>query len=358
LEKNLSTKKNFLNSLALFLIFNFSFLIFNFIFMPYAFIEHKRFISDVLAQIQMNSNPYIFPYTLQNVGSISYLSFLKNIFLWGLGPVISVLSFIGLICFFVDFVKTVKFYRLKFLNKLPPKKNEKETQLQNIVLPFLFFIFYILYFAIIGRSAVKFMRYMLPIYPFLAIMAGYGIRKISNYQLLPFFFILFSLIWTLMFIDIYSQKHTRISATQWILKNISPGSTLAVEHWDDRLPLFGGENYNFEELQLYNLPDDDIKWTFINQQLAKADYIIIASNRLYIPLQKLANCQKYKLCYPKTALYYKKLFNQQLGFKKVAEFAVYPKLEIGSWKLKINDQSADESFTVYDRPKVIVFKKI
>ena len=377
LEKNLS-KKKILNFLFLIFIFHFYFLFFNFIFMPYAFLDAKKFITDVGLQAQMNSNPYIFPYTLQYVGSIPYLYYLKNIFLWGLGPVISVLSFIGLICFFVDIVKPVKFYRFKFqisnfqfLNKLPPKKNEKETQLQKIASVLLFFIFYILYFLIIGRSAVKFMRYMLPIYPFLAIMAGYGIRKISNFQLLIskslkkfnhqlliLFFMLSSFIWTLMFINIYSQKHTRISATEWILKNISPGSTLAVEHWDDRLPLFGGENYHFEELQLYNLPDDNIKWTFINQQLAKADYIIIASNRLYIPLQKLNDCQKYKLCYPKTALYYKKLFNQQLGFKKVAEFAVYPKLEIGSWKLKINDQSADESFTVYDRPKVIVFKKI
>jgi hypothetical protein len=369
LEKNLS-KKKILNFLFLIFIFNFYFLFFNFIFMPYAFLDAKKFITDVSLQAQMNSNPYIFPYTLQYVGSIPYLYYLKNIFLWGLGPVISVLSFIGLICFFVDILKTVKFYRLKFINKLPPKKNKKETQLQKVASFFLFFIFYILYFLIIGRSAVKFMRYMLPIYPFLVIMAGYGIKKISNFQFLIFkplkkfnhqlftlFFILSSFIWTLMFINIYSQKHTRISATEWILKNISPGSTLAVEHWDDRLPLFGGENYHFEELQLYNLPDDDIKWTFINQQLVKANYIIIASNRLYIPLQKLANCQKYKLCYPKTALYYKKLFNQQLGFKKVAEFAVYPKLEIGSWKLKINDQSADESFTVYDHPKVIVFKK-
>ena len=368
LGKNL-LKEKILNFSFLIVIFHLSFFIFNFIFMPYAFIENKKFLDDVLSQIQMNNNPYIFPYTLQYVDTLPYFYYLKNIFLWGLGPIISILSFIGTIWFFVDLVKLVKFYRLKFIHKLPPKKNEKEAQLKNIAIIFLFFIFYFLYFLIIGRSAVKFMRYMLPIYPFLAIMAGYGIKKIYNFQfiiykplkkfnnqLLSLFFILSSFVWTLMFINIYSQKHTRIAATEWILKNISPGSTLAVEHWDDRLPLFGGENYNFEELQLYNIPDDDLKWTFINQQLDKADYIIIASNRLYIPLQKLANCQRYKLCYPKTAQYYRKLFNNQLGFKKVAEFAVYPKLEIGDWKLEINDQNADESFTVYDHPKVILFK--
>ena len=228
---------------------------------------------------------------------------------------------------------------------------------------FLYFIFYILYFIVIGRSAVKFMRYMLPIYPFLTIMAGYGLFQISNikYQitkLLTFSFLLFTFVWSYMFINIYSQKHTRISATEWILQNIPVGSRIAIEHWDDGLPLFAGENYKHVELPLYGQPDDEKKWQEIKEKLNSTEYIIIASNRLYVPLQKLSDCKKYRACYPKTAEYYRKLFNQQLGFKKVAEFAVYPKLEVGSWKLEVDDQSADESFTVYDHPKIMIFKKI
>ena len=96
----------------------------------------------------------------------------------------------------------------------------------------------------------------------------------------------------------------------------------------------------------------------MNEKLKKSDYIIIASNRLYVPLQKLTDCKKYKVCYPKTAEYYKKLFNNQLPFNKVAEFSVYPQLKIGKWKLEINDDTADESFTVYDHPKIFIYKKI
>jgi hypothetical protein len=161
-----------------------------------------------------------------------------------------------------------------------------------------------------------------------------------------------------MFVDMYSQKHTRIAATDWILKNIVTGSTLAVEHWDDRVPIYGGERYNYVEMTLYERLDDDLKWQGLNEKLKQADYIILASNRLYVPLQKLNDCSKYKSCYPKTAEYYRKLFKGGLGFIKVAEFAVYPKLEIGNWKLEIRDEEADESFTVYDHPKVIVFKKV
>ena len=96
----------------------------------------------------------------------------------------------------------------------------------------------------------------------------------------------------------------------------------------------------------------------MNEKLNRANYIIIASNRLYIPLQKLADCKKYKSCYPMTADYYQKLFSGKLNFKKVAEFSAYPELNIFNIKFKINDDSADESFTVYDHPKIIIFKKI
>lgn len=327
------------------LIFIFSFLIFYFLFMPYAFLEYKKFINDILLQIKMNSDPYIFPYTLQYVGAIPYFYYLKNIFLWGLGPFISALSFFGL------------FY---FLYQKYTLKNKKLFIFNKYIL---FFLFYFLYFLVIGRSAVKFMRYMLPLYPFFSILAGYGLYKVKSSKFkvksfkpkfLTYILLILSMVWTFSFVNIYSQKHSRIAATDWILKNIPLGSTIAFEHWDDRVPLFGGENYKYVEMTLYDLSDDKNKWTILNDKLKQADYIIIASNRLYIPLQKLADCQKYKVCYPKTAEYYRKLFKGELGFKKTAEFSVYPKL--GSWQIK--DNSADESFTVYDHPKILIFKKV
>jgi hypothetical protein len=64
-----------------------------------------------------------------------------------------------------------------------------------------------------------------------------------------------ALIWTLSFISIYQVAHSRISATNWILQNIPFGSSIAVEHWDDRLPIYGSENYKITDLTLYELPD-------------------------------------------------------------------------------------------------------
>ncbi|MFA6533379.1 MAG: glycosyltransferase family 39 protein, partial [Patescibacteria group bacterium] len=262
--KSWKKRKNLFSGL---LIFHFSFFAFYFLFMPYAFIENIKFISDIKSQLAMNSNPYVFPYTLQYVGTIPYFYYLKNIFIWGLGPIISILSILGL-------------YQIL---KIKYQKGGA-----------LFLIFYFLFFLIIGRSAVKFMRYMLPLYPFFALLSGYGLYKIYEFfKPLAYIFLMSALLWTYMFLNIYSFPHTRISATDWVLKNIPEGSTLAVEHWDDRVPIYGGEKYQYQELTLYDQPDDENKWEIIDQKLQKSDYIIIASNRLYVPLQKLTDCKKY-----------------------------------------------------------------
>lgn len=314
-------------------LFTFNFLLFTFLFMPYMFIDNAKFINDISLQLKLNNNPYVFPYTLQYVATTPYIYYIKNIFLWGLGPFISFFVIIGSYLMFKC------------------KKN---------ALLILFISFYIYYFILIGGSAVKFMRYMLPMYPFFAILGGYGIFFLykKGQKVLLFSLIFLSIIWSLMFIQINSRQHSRIAASSWINANIPSGTIIATEHWDDILPLYNSEKYTFESLTLYDLPDNEAKWININNKLSKSKYLIISSNRLYIPLTKLRNCNKYLSCYPKTAKYYDDLFNGKLEFKKVAEFTSYPFIKLGNFKLEIIDDTADESFTVYDHPKVYIFKKV
>lgn len=323
--------------------------LFSVIFMPYAFLDYPKFLSDLLLQLSLNNDPYIFPYTLQYVGTIPYLYYLKNIFFWGLGPILSLLSLYGLYLA----GQRIALHKKKLL-PLDPHK----------VPLVIFCIFYIFYFLVIGRSAVKFMRYMLPMYPFFAVLAGLGLTHIHEKTLhrkfasfIATIVVIAVVTWSSFFLVIFTVPHTRIQATAWINAHIPRGATIATEHWDDRLPLLGQENYTFEELPLYELPDDDLKWTGLSDKLKKSDYIILASSRLSTPLPKLEDCTKYKKCYPKTAQYYKLLFEGKLGFKKVAVFTNYPSFKIGSWKLEILDDSADESYTVYDHPKVVIFQK-
>ncbi len=342
-------KKRIVNCFIYIVLFLVATFITFFIFMPYGVINLKQFLAEIGLQLKMNSNPYIFPYTLQYVATLPYLYYLKNIFWWGFGPVNSLLFIIGL------------FSLIKFvLNNLRGRSSRKKKQ--TALLISLYILLNLYYFLIIGRSAVKFMRYMLPIYPFLAMVASWGffsLIKLIKTQRVKIIFssvvIILISIWSLSFYQIYRRPNTRIEATDWIKDNIPPGSVLAVEHWDDRLPFFHSQLYNFVELQLYNQPDNVQKWQKINQDFETVDYLIIASNRLHVPLRKLNDCEKYKSCYPLAAQYYENLFSGKLGFTKVAEFTSYPTIPI--LNIPIIDETADESFTVYDHPQIMIFEK-
>src|SRR5262249_8649762 len=56
--------------------------------------------------------------------------------------------------------------------------------------------------------------------------------------------------------------------------------------------------------------------------------------------------------FPQTSNYFRLLFAGDLGYTPIAEFAARP----GLFGLTIPDELFDESFTVYDHPKVLVFK--
>ncbi len=155
----------------------------------------------------------------------------------------------------------------------------------------------------------------------------------------------------------YTKPNTRVQASTWIHNNIPHGSVIANEHWDDSLPVYDGQNYSYVTLPLYE-PDVPAKWSQIENSLNSADYLIIASNRLYTPLQKLTDCKNLPTgrCYIETARYYSDLFSEKLGFRKVAEFSSYPTFPLVN--IELPDDQAAEDFTVFDHPKIFIFKKI
>ncbi|MEK7502454.1 MAG: glycosyltransferase family 39 protein [Patescibacteria group bacterium] len=316
---------------------------------PYAIIDFSAFWRQNMEQSQMTRDPFTFPYTLQYVGKIPYLYELKNIFFWGQGPILATLSFLGI------------FYAMFLILK----KDKQKKWAQEAILV----VFFWVYFFVVGKFAVGWMRYILPLYPLLCLFgAVFAMRFIiPKINLLPRYFSSFIfpfsffilIIWPLSFMHIYTEPNTRVLASEWIYKNIPPNSIIAREHWDDGLPIGGTISYQILELPIYEM-ENPLRENQIYQTVQEADYIIIASNRLYVPLQRLAkNCQKWNLplekCSRNANRYYDKLFSGELGYKKVAEFENPPTIPL--FNISINDFSADESFTVYDHPKVMIFKK-
>lgn len=159
------------------------------------------------------------------------------------------------------------------------------------------------------------------------------------------------------------------------------GSVLVNEtSWDLGLPSrmdgrdpFGGL-YTGANQELYWADDQDDAHNGISDKqerivdtLEQGDYLVITSNRQYGTIGRVP------IRYPLTTEYYRALLgcpvsdpvwrcaakaqpgeiNGELGYDLIAIFESNPKLG----PLEISDQGAEEAFTVYDHPKVLIFAK-
>ncbi|OGC93064.1 hypothetical protein A2899_04075 [Candidatus Amesbacteria bacterium RIFCSPLOWO2_01_FULL_49_25] len=219
------------------------------------------------------------------------------------------------------------------------------------------------------------MRYLYPIYPFLAVTAGavlFKILKIS--KILLILVLALTLVWPLAFVSIYTRPHSRLAASKWIYQNVPSGSTLSCDHWDDCLPIGYPTEFRLLEYPLYG-QDTPEKWQDMSARLAQTDYIIMSSNRLFGSISSAPDR------YPAASKFYADLFSGKLGFSPVVQFTSRPNLPIPGLNLCLTppnisygavsyqiqncplpglsfvDDYADETFTVYDHPKVIIFKK-
>lgn len=297
---------------------------------PYTFLSWNKFMESMRYESGVALGTLPVPYTLQFTNTTPYIFQVKN-FLWQMGP-ISYLLIPSLILFLLTILKTKKIKLILFIS-LP-----------------------LVYFLYIGYWHTKFIRFMLPIMPFMIILISYFLywaqkRMKRVGTILVFTSIFITVAWALAFFSIYTKGQTRITSSKWIYDNIPTGSSILGEHWDDGLPIslksLNRDVYNIDQLAIYD-SDNNEKNIYYATKLAQADYLIINSRRLYGTLINLTDQ------YPITSRYYKLLFSGEFGYEKVAEFSSYPSL----FGFEINDDSSEETFQVYDHPKVMVFQNI
>jgi len=156
-------------------------------------------------------------------------------------------------------------------------------------------------------------------------------------------------------------------------------NTVGVVHetaWDDGLPLMMSGYIPYDttygifrgdlNLDMY-AQDDQAKRDRFFQMLSQGEYIFMSSNRQWGTIPRVPER------YPLSTAYYRTLvgcpeemdsvtcynlaepgrFEGQLGFELVETFTSYPSLR--NWEF--NDQFAEEAFSVYDHPKVMIFQK-
>ncbi len=210
----------------------------------------------------------------------------------------------------------------------------------------------IIFFIYQSTQFVKTMRYFIFLFPFFALFAGIGFYyfTISWGKTKQGALILLLLIYPLSFISIYVHPVSRVSASAWIYQHVPSASFLLNEHWDDPLPIGGHISYAGELLPVFD-PDTPEKWKKMNELLAKGDYLILSSGRGW------SNIPTVPERYPRMTKFYNDLLADKLQYKKIKEFTSYPSLRYLGIPLDFPDDWAEEPFTVYDHPKVMIFKK-
>lgn len=343
------------------------------LFEPYALIDALRFGQDVVREVGMSQGWFDFPYTRQYAGTWRYFYQARQLLLFGMGLPLGLSGLVGLL------------YVAWQVWKHPLR-----VQAVWLCWP-------LLYAMTQGAAYVKFMRYMLPLTPFLCTAGAVllvrlweraktvqGVHKKQMARLGAAFLtacvVFGTAFYALAFLNIYAQPHPWIQATMYLCEHLPQGATVLTEYWDDPLPQYGAkerggcpQEYTFFTVDMYDVDSEAGLGRLLDGLLA-SDCITLSSDRLYAPISRLARR------YPTASRYYQQLFAERLGFKLASAPAVYPYLagvtfldnpraglplptlpllaanRPAGWLIDLG--RADESFTVYDHPQPLVFQRV
>lgn len=304
------------------------------VFEPYAIVNSRPFIEDIRVQSRIVRGQFDVPFTRQFVGLTPGVYELRNLFMYTIGPGFLIAGLGGLVCGI----------RRGWLRRDPALA----VVISWIIayLPTLLFI------------EARFLRYTLPLVPVLAVLAGgllttrVRVEFRVAMRLATTAVLIITAVWAIGFSSIYSRENSRISASKWMTANIPPGSAIASETWDDVLPLpYSGSPpmaYRPVEFKIYDDAPPEEKAQYIADTLITSDYVVLSSDRVIDSVDNLP------WRYAVQTEYYRRLLAGQLGFQLVYEAELRPEL----FGVRFDDTGADESFDVYDHPRVRIFKKV
>lgn len=333
---------------------------------PYALLDPIRYLGQVGTELLVARGWLDYPYTRQYADTLPAVYPIMQSSVWGMSLPLGILAWAGSALFAWRWWRT-------------------RNWMDGFILAWA-----VCYFLSIGFQYAKYLRYLLPLLPFLFLMASavlihpersqagsQDVSRITHHVLRFTFYvsIFIAFIYALSFDSLYSRQHPWLTISQWMYANIPAQSTLAIEHWDDALPVpirtdtaeHTPKEYRTLVLPMYDV-DDAKKMDTLVEMLSASDYIVLATQRLSATIMRLPQR------YPVSSRYYRLLFDGKLGFELEAHalngialdgiailddrfngetYSQLPRSDASAW----NWGRADESFTVYDHPMPLVFKK-
>lgn len=297
---------------------------------PYALLTFRVWMDSILEQSRMVRNAGNVPYTNQYMGVPKGLYEIEQIVLWGMAPLLGIVAL---------------WATARLALRLPRGIAKSEWILLSFAVPF---------FLISASFDVKFPRYMLPLYPLFVL---WGAERLTSWadrglpgRLLRGAVVVGTGLWCLAFLSIYGKPHSAVTASEWVYRQVPAGARIAIQDWDEGFPFaLPGERspdrYDMVSLSYYE-EDSPAKIRKIAQEIATSDWVVLQTKRLYGAVTQAESR------FPLTSRYFHMLFAGDLGFTLEREFASRPTL----FGIQIPDELADESFSVYDHPKAVLFR--
>ncbi|HMA36848.1 MAG TPA: hypothetical protein VKY74_20505, partial [Chloroflexia bacterium] len=210
-----------------------------------------------------------------------------------------------------------------------------------------------LYLLYIGTWEARFVRHTLPLVPFCCLFAAGLLSELQarwprGAPLVTGGVLAGAAGWGLALLAIYSAPDTRLAATTWMHAQLAAGTRLVVEDPNQLLPLPDATHpagmYQYGVLAV-TAPDSPAKMANFAAVLAAGDVLVVPNRRWSAVLP-------HDPAFPATGRYYTLLFAGRLGYTPLATFASPPRLGPLTWP----DDSAEETFQVFDHPTVRLFR--
>ncbi len=332
------------------------------------------YIDNISAQNVMVNGGDAFPFIRQYDGTLPFLYHIENQVNWGMG---AALGYVGFIAFGIFTVlalwRGIRDLRVETFDSIWVK---------GIIL----LAWCLPYFLTTGQFHTKFMRYLLPLSPFIMVFAAWLLNQIrwdGGRRLAIGLVFSFTLAYAIAFSSIYNQVHPWQAASLWMLNNVPSQSVVVNEAWDEYLPssvLVDGRRINRNRVNIQDVnwlsrsgALDTVEKLELNlQTLAEGDYYVIPSNRSYGVAPRLPGR------YPNSGQFHQLLFDGALGYElafvqdrppRIGPLHLVPHLfdwpnlsppavmtDYYNARLQLMLVRADESYTVYDQPTVMIFR--
>jgi Dolichyl-phosphate-mannose-protein mannosyltransferase len=239
------------------------------------------------------------------------------------------------------------------------------------------------YYMLVGFSFMQYIRYTVPLTPFLTVLAAYGIDSVRQFRpsvkLYRYLYWLalctvagFTFVRGSAYLSIYTHTDTRLEAAEWIRSSFASDTVILTDnsafrppvednlqlpHMDQNFVLRGdsnaesGKRFSVRLLDVYlHLYRTDLspidKQRYINSRLEDVDLIIFGE-------EAVTQYRHLRDRYPIMNSFYDDLFSECSSFKLIRTFSRKPNFLFYEW----DDSYAELTWRLFDHPTIWIFQR-